>query len=109
MSAIARLRLGHVRYAEGRAPVVWGTLRFDRSVFVAQVSDDAGNIGTALSWCRIADGDAYNRAAIATLQDTVLDVAAQSTYELGVRCQQAATRSGFGPAASLAELALLDL
>jgi len=109
MSAIVRLRLGHVRYAEGRPPVVWGALRFDRSVFIAQVTDDAGNIGAALSWCRIADGDAYNRAAIGTLQATVVGVAGQSTYELGVRCQQAATRSGFGPAASLAELALLDL
>jgi L-alanine-DL-glutamate epimerase-like enolase superfamily enzyme len=109
MSSIASLRLGHVRYAEGRAPVVWGALRFDRSAFVAQVIDDAGNIGAALSWCRITDGDAYNRAAIGTLKEAVVDVAGQSRHELGSRCQQAATRSGFGPAASLVELALLDV
>ena len=109
MSAIASLRLGLVRYAEGRAPVVWGALRFDRSVLVAQVIDHAGNIGAAFSWCRIADGNAYNRAAIEALQSAIVDVPKQSTYELGSRCQQVATRSGFGPAASLVELALLDL
>lgn len=109
MSHIARLRLGHVRYAEGRAPVVFGALRFDRSAWVAQVTDDAGNIGASLSWCRIIDGNAYNRAAIDTLRDAVVGTGGQSTYELGRQCQQAATRSGLGSAASLVELALLDL
>jgi L-alanine-DL-glutamate epimerase-like enolase superfamily enzyme len=109
MTAIARLRLGHARYAEGRPPVVFGALRFDRSAFVAQVVDDAGNIGAALTWCRISDGDAYNRAAIAVLQSALADAKTLSSYELGIRCQQAAGRSGLGPAASLVELALLDL
>lgn len=108
MTNIARVRLGHVRYAEGRPPVVFGALRFDRSAFVAQVIDDAGNIGAAFTWCRIPDGDAFNRAATATLRDAIVGVA-EPTYELGRRCQQAATRSGLGFIASLVELALLDL
>jgi L-alanine-DL-glutamate epimerase-like enolase superfamily enzyme len=109
MNRVTHLRLGHVRYAQGRAPARFGALRFDRSALVAQVIDGAGNIGAALAWCRITDGSAYNRAAIATLRDAVVDTGELSTHELGRRCQQAATRSGLGSTASLVELALLDL
>lgn len=109
MMRIARLRLGHVRYAEGRPPVVFGALRFDRSAFVAQVIDDVGNVGAALTWCRMTDGAAYNQAAMAVLQNALMEAKGLSTFEVGSRCQQAAARSGLGPAGSLVELALLDL
>src|SRR4051812_5478258 len=108
MTRIATLRLGHVRYDEGRPPLDWGAHRFARSALVAQVSDDDGVVGAALVWCRVSDGTAFNRAAIGPLSGALLSKPSLSVYELGRQCQLAVSRNGLASAAHLVELALLD-
>ena len=109
MTQIAKLRLGHIQYDEGRPPVTWGAHRFARSALVAQVISVDDTVGAALVWCRVANGTAYNRAAIDSLKEALLKQRALSPYELGRLCQQAVSRNGLSNAAHVVELALLDL
>lgn len=109
MPRIAALRLGHVRYDEGRRTLSWGTHRFPRAVLVAQIRDSDGTDGAALAWCRVPDGAAYLRGALDLLKEALIGRDALTPHEVGRQCQEVAHRPGLARAASLVELALWDL
>jgi L-alanine-DL-glutamate epimerase-like enolase superfamily enzyme len=109
MTRIAGLRLGHVRYDEGKPPIAWRHHRFARSALVARVTAGDGTDGGALVWCRVPDGAAFARAALPQMRDIIVGADARVPFEAGRLCQDAALRPGIVRAASLVELALWDL
>jgi L-alanine-DL-glutamate epimerase-like enolase superfamily enzyme len=109
MTSIAELRIGHVRYDEGKPPIAWRAHRFARSALVARVRTDDGVTGGALVWCRVPDGAAYARGAVDLLRAAVLNRDALIPFDAGRACQDVASRPGLVRVASLVELALWDV